>query len=72
MRPRPTRAREFVRLTARMGFYFVRQKGSHAMYRHADGRSTSVPDHPGDIPTGTLREMVKQIGLTTEQFNEEI
>jgi len=30
----------------RLGFYELRHKGGHAIYRHEDGRWTSVPIHP--------------------------
>lgn len=30
-----------------LGFERVRQKGSHVFYRHPDGRTTTVPHHPG-------------------------
>ena len=30
-----------------LGFQAVRQKGSHVFYRHPDGRTTTVPHHPG-------------------------
>jgi predicted RNA binding protein YcfA (HicA-like mRNA interferase family) len=31
---------------------------------------TSVPVHPGDVKSGTLRAIVKQAGLSDEQFRE--
>ena len=30
-----------------LGFEKVRQKGSHVFYRHPDGRTTTIPNHPG-------------------------
>jgi predicted RNA binding protein YcfA (HicA-like mRNA interferase family) len=30
-----------------LGFERVRQKGSHVFYRHPDGRTTTIPHHPG-------------------------
>jgi predicted RNA binding protein YcfA (HicA-like mRNA interferase family) len=32
-----------------LGFEKVRQKGSHAFYRHQDGRTTTLAHHPGKI-----------------------
>lgn len=29
---------------------------------------TTIPNHPGDMPEGTLSAIVKQSGLTIEQF----
>jgi predicted RNA binding protein YcfA (HicA-like mRNA interferase family) len=56
------RAREVNRAIERAGGHVVRQVGSHRRYRVAyldtDGRDarvdTVVPQHPGDIPVGTL------------------
>ena len=61
--------REVVALLDGLGFVEVRQRGSHKQYRHADGRGTSVPFHPGrDISPTLLRKIAKDIGLTAEQF----
>lgn len=29
-----------------LGFQLARQKGSHVFYRHPDGRTTALPNHP--------------------------
>ncbi len=33
----------------------------------AQGRTT-VPNHPGEMPEGTLRAILKQAGITPEDF----
>ena len=38
-------SREIVRLVEAKGFSFDRQKGSHAVYRHQDGRRVTIPMH---------------------------
>jgi len=54
-----------------LGFKKVRQKGSHCFYRHPDGRTTSVPHHPGrDLARPLVREIIREIELTPEQFRE--
>jgi predicted RNA binding protein YcfA (HicA-like mRNA interferase family) len=45
----------------------VRVKGSHAVYRDADGRVAIVPEH-GTIKRGTLASILRQAGLTTAEF----
>jgi len=45
-----------------------RQSGSHVVLRHADGRQTYVAMHPGDVPTGTFRAILKQANLTEDEF----
>jgi predicted RNA binding protein YcfA (HicA-like mRNA interferase family) len=64
----PYKAREVLARLQRAGFVVKRQSGSHVVLRHPDGRQTYVAMHPGDIPTGTCRAILKQAGLNEEQF----
>jgi predicted RNA binding protein YcfA (HicA-like mRNA interferase family) len=53
----------------RLGFMEARQKGSHKQFRHPDGRGTTVACHPArDISPILLRQIVRDIGLTIEEF----
>ena len=53
----------------KLGFQAVRQRGSHVFYRHPDGRTTTVPNHPGrDIARPLLREILREIEVSTDQF----
>lgn len=65
----PFSAREILRRLLKAGFIEVRQSGSHKVLRHPDGRMTYVAMHPGDVPTGTFRAILKQAGLTREEFD---
>jgi predicted RNA binding protein YcfA (HicA-like mRNA interferase family) len=59
------------KLLLRLGFEPVRQKGSHVFYRHPDGRTTTVPNHPGrDLARPLIREILREIGLSSEDFQE--
>ncbi|WP_040734138.1 type II toxin-antitoxin system HicA family toxin [Thiocapsa marina] len=53
-----------------LGFAFDRQAaGSHEIwFNGTTGRYTTVPNHPGDMPEGTLRAILKQADITPEQF----
>jgi len=54
-----------------LGFQAVRQKGSHIFYRHPDGRTTTVPNHPGrDLARPLVREILREIELSPEEFME--
>jgi predicted RNA binding protein YcfA (HicA-like mRNA interferase family) len=64
----PYKAREILSRLERAGFVIKRQSGSHVILRHPDGRQTYVAMHPGDVPTGTFRAILKQAGLTEDQF----
>ena len=52
------------------GFKFDRQpKGSHEIWYSSKTKiRITIPNHPGDMPEGTLNAIVKQAGLTVEQF----
>ena len=64
------RYREIVARLVHLGFEFHRQAaGSHEIWRNpATGRFTTVPNHPGDMPEGTLRAILKQAGVTPDEF----
>ncbi|MCZ7664364.1 MAG: type II toxin-antitoxin system HicA family toxin [Thermoleophilia bacterium] len=51
------------------GFREVRRRGSHKQFRHADGRSTTVPFHVGrDISPALLRKIAADIRLTVDEL----
>lgn len=64
-------AKTMERLLFRLGFEKTRQKGSHAFYRHADGRITTISHHPGrDLARPIIREILKEIEITVDEYNE--
>jgi predicted RNA binding protein YcfA (HicA-like mRNA interferase family) len=57
----------------RLGFQVARQKGSHVFYRHPDGRTTTLPHHPGrDLSRPLIREILREIDVTPDQYIESI
>jgi predicted RNA binding protein YcfA (HicA-like mRNA interferase family) len=52
-----------------LGFAYVRTKGSHAVYRHPDGRAVVIPHH-GTIKRGTLASILRQAGIKPGEFRE--
>ena len=61
--------REVVIALERAGFEVRKQTGSHViMYKSGIRRPISVPQHPGDLPRGTLRAIIREAGLTKEEF----
>ena len=64
-------AKRLEKLLLGLGFAKVRQKGSHAFYRHADGRTTTIPFHIAkDLSRPTLRAILSEIGISVEEYNE--
>ena len=67
----PFKPREVLAKLQRAGFEVERHKGtSHHFLRHADGRQTMVAMHTKDVPDGTFRAILKQAGLTLEEFRK--
>jgi predicted RNA binding protein YcfA (HicA-like mRNA interferase family) len=55
----------------RIGFQPIRQKGSHLIMKHPDGRSTVIPMHPGeDLGRGILLEIMKDVRISRDDFLE--
>ena len=64
--------REVIQALLRAGFYIHETAGSHVQLKHPDraGRVT-VPNHQRfDIPRPIVKSIIKQAGLTNEQFAE--
>jgi predicted RNA binding protein YcfA (HicA-like mRNA interferase family) len=58
-------ALHLIRLLNEAGWYEVRQKGSHKIFKHDEKITTLVvPSHGAkDIPIGTLNNILKMAGL---------
>ncbi|RJP74735.1 MAG: type II toxin-antitoxin system HicA family toxin [Candidatus Abyssobacteria bacterium SURF_17] len=62
--------KDVIRKLKKVGFQFDRHaKGSHEIWWNPTTRArTTIPNHPGDIPEGTLRAILKQAGISPEEF----
>ena len=63
-------ARRVIAALEHAGFRMVRVKRSHCFLRHQTdpSRQTIVPLHRRDLPTGTLRAILRQARLTAEEL----
>lgn len=62
-------ARTMEKLLFKLGFAAVRQKGSHVFYRHPDGRTTTLPHHPGrNLARPLIREILREIKVSPEEY----
>ena len=63
-------ADDVLRKLRQAGFVFDRQaKGSHEIWWNPETRArTTVPHHPGDLPEGTVHAILRQAGLSTDDF----
>jgi predicted RNA binding protein YcfA (HicA-like mRNA interferase family) len=62
--------RQIVKRLKKLGFEFDRQAvGSQEIWYNPDSNCyTTIPNHPGDMPEGTLRAILKQSNITPSQF----
>ena len=60
---------EVVAALGKIGFYVRRQRGSHMILRRDEPfAQTTVPNHR-ELDSGTLRAILRQIGLSVDEFN---
>ena len=64
------RYRDVARRLKSLGFVFERQaSGSHEIWHNqTTGRYTTIPNHPGNMPEGTLRAILRQADISPEEF----
>ncbi len=67
-------AKEITKILKKLGFEMKRQEGSHMFFEHTDGRTTVIPNHPGeDIDRGLLNKIIKEdLQISREEFLDSI
>ena len=60
--------RQIEKALTKLGFVPRSGKGSHVVFKHSDGRRTVVPVHNRPVRTGTLRAILKQADISTDEF----
>jgi predicted RNA binding protein YcfA (HicA-like mRNA interferase family) len=64
-------AQQLLKALERAGFQRRNQRGSHLRLVHPTiAIKIIVPIHPGDLSRPLLKKIVKQAGLTEDQFRE--
>jgi len=62
--------RQALRALEKAGFFLKRQQGSHIVLRRVEPfTQVVVPDHK-ELDRGTLRAIIRQAGLSVQEFNE--
>ena len=64
------RYRQIVAKLSSLGFRLDRQAAcSHEIwFNPSTGLYTTIPNHPGELPEGTLRAILRQAGVTPDEF----
>lgn len=61
--------KEVVGVLEMHGFFIERQRGSHCIMKHPDGRTTVVPLHAGEtIGPGLFAKIMRDVDLKREDF----
>jgi predicted RNA binding protein YcfA (HicA-like mRNA interferase family) len=62
--------REIIRALERLGFVQTRQRGSHVVMKKStpEGDVGCVVPLHGEVAVGTLHSILKQAGITSEEF----
>jgi predicted RNA binding protein YcfA (HicA-like mRNA interferase family) len=58
-----------VKAFRQVGYEVDHQTGSHIILRHPSQRRLTVPNHR-ELAKGTLRALIREAGLTKEQFSD--
>ena len=65
----PISHRELARKLCRAGYVEIRTSRHPVYWLAAKNLTIPVPRHPGDVPKGTLRAIVREMGIGVEEFN---
>ena len=71
---KPVSPNELIKIVEKLGFRFVRQKGSHATYANSEGRIVVIPIHSGrKIDRGLLLRIIKkELKISREEFEKRL
>lgn len=65
----PVKPATMVKILEKAGFVVRRRKASHViLFKPSVARPISVPMHPGDLPKGTQRAILRQAQISLEDF----
>ncbi|MCX6810227.1 MAG: type II toxin-antitoxin system HicA family toxin [Candidatus Berkelbacteria bacterium] len=70
--PKLYSSKQIVKILLERGFLFISQRGSHQKYRKIGNPTLTViiPADRKEIPFGTFRSILRQSGLTEEDFKK--
>jgi predicted RNA binding protein YcfA (HicA-like mRNA interferase family) len=62
-------AREMMQFLHHLGFIKTRRHGSHVFFRHSDGRTATVPEHPAeDLGRGITNKILNDAEVSRDDF----
>jgi len=66
---KPISHRELARKLRRAGFVEIRTRRHPVYYSSARDLTVPIPMHPGDVPKGTLRTIIREMRMDVDEFN---
>lgn len=71
--PRVLKFKQIVKVLHILGYFEERQKGSHIIFKHNNGKITVVPKHTnGEVMAGTVGKICRDIDILYEDFDKYI
>ena len=68
--PRVT-ANEMIRIVEKMGFHFIRQSGSHKIYKNNEGKRVTIAYHSGKIlHPKIIKSILVDVGISVDEFKK--
>lgn len=68
---KPLSYREIIKKARKAGFVFRRNTGgTHEIWWNEEKKKTCVIPHHHEIKSGTVKSIIKQMGLTQEEFGQ--
>lgn len=65
----PIKPKDLATLLAKIGFEERDAEGSHVLFKHPDGRTTTVALKSKEISRGLLRKILHDIDLSREEYD---
>lgn len=64
--------KQLLSILRKVGWEIVRQKGSHVQLKHTNKphHLVTIPYHNKDLARGTLFSIIKQLGITKDDFQK--
>lgn len=69
---KPFTAKEVLRKVKKLGYFEVRQVGSHIRLKHKDltKKPITIPMHAKDLGIGLLRKILRDLQISIDDFNK--